>query len=543
VSPSGRLLFAANYDNGNVRVFSIDPVTGALTNVQGSPFTAGGNPNWVAVHPFGPFVYVVNNGGNNISGYTMNSTGALTLISATAFAAGAQPATMAIDPSGQFAYVANNGSGNISGYTINPSTGALTPMAGSPFAAGAGTFSVVVDPSGNYVYAANQGFGAQTINAYTLNPSTGALTQISGSPFTTGNGPARMSIVTAGPFAGTNPTPSVTQLAPSIVTPGGGNLLLTVYGNNFVPSSVARFNGSPRGTAYVSANQLNVALAAADVANAAAAQITVSNPTPGGGTSSAATLTVSASAAPPSVPSAGTVNAAGFQPGLAVVPGSIASVFGTNIAAQTTTALALPLPTTLGNSSVSFNGTTAAPLFFTASGQANIQIPWELAGPQHAFASFTSASGTGTLATVTLAQFAPGIFTINNSGTGQGAVTLANSATFAAPNGSIPGASAAPVTKGSFITIYCTGLGAVTNQPATGAAAPGGPNLAVTTTNPVVMIGGQPAPVSFSGLTPSYVGLYQVNAQVPSGAPSGSAVTLQLSIGGINANPVTIAIQ
>ena len=56
-------------------------------------------------------------------------------------------------------------------------------------------------------------------------------------------------------------------------------------------------------------------------------------------------------------------------------------------------------------------------------------------------------------------------------------------------------------------------------------------------------IGGVSAPVSYSGLTPGYVGLYQVNVQVPSGITAGNAVPLALSIGGAAANTVTLAIK
>jgi uncharacterized protein (TIGR03437 family) len=49
--------------------------------------------------------------------------------------------------------------------------------------------------------------------------------------------------------------------------------------------------------------------------------------------------------------------------------------------------------------------------------------------------------------------------------------------------------------------------------------------------------------VNFSGLAPGYVGLYQVNVQIPDTAPSGDAVPVILGIGGVTANTVTIAVQ
>jgi len=127
------------------------------------------------------FAYVANEGNNTVSGYTINpATGALTAIAGSPFAAGVVPLSVAVDPSGKFAYVVNADSSNVSGYTINPATGALMPIPGSPFTVG-GNFSlagVTVDPNGKFVYVTGQG-----VFGYTIDSVTGALTAIAGSPF------------------------------------------------------------------------------------------------------------------------------------------------------------------------------------------------------------------------------------------------------------------------------------------------------------------------------------------------------------------------
>ena len=99
-----------------------------------------------------------------------------------------------------------------------------------------------------------------------------------------------------------------------------------------------------------------------------------------------------------------------------------------------------------------------------------------------------------------------------------------------------------PTTAGAYVQIYCTGLGPVTNQPATGAPALEDP-LSWTQATPTVNIGGVTATPVFSGLAPGDVGLYQVNVQVPTGVAKGSKVPVAISIGGVTSNTVTLAIQ
>ncbi|MCZ6750948.1 MAG: hypothetical protein O7E51_03875, partial [Acidobacteria bacterium] len=73
-------------------------------------------------------------------------------------------------------------------------------------------------------------------------------------------------------------------------------------------------------------------------------------------------------------------------------------------------------------------------------------------------------------------------------------------------------------------------------------APPSGEDLSTTMAAPAVTIGGVDVLPSFSGLT-SFVGLYQVNVQVPSNAPTGEAVEVVLTIGGVSSNTVTIAVE
>jgi uncharacterized protein (TIGR03437 family) len=230
--------------------------------------------------------------------------------------------------------------------------------------------------------------------------------------------------------------------------------------------------------------------------------------------------------------STGTVDAATYL--TPVTPGSIAAVFGSNLAiGQSGSLVTTPLPTSLQQSSFMIGG-VAAPLYFASPGQVNLQIPWELAGQTQASVIATVAGVASNTQLVSLTGFAPGIFSTDGSGTGQGAILVAPTAQAAAPG--------TPVLRGGYISIYATGLGAVTNQPATGAAAQSVP-LSVTLATPTVTIGGVAAQVIYSGLAPTLVGLYQVNAQVPAAVSPDNAVPVVIIIGGATSNTVTIAVQ
>jgi 6-phosphogluconolactonase (cycloisomerase 2 family) len=214
VDSSGKFGYVTNSYENNISGYSIDASTGALTFIAGSPFPAGANSFSVAVDPSGKFAYAANLGGNNVSGYRIDpSTGALVAIAGSPFPAGVVPISVAVDPSGKFAYVANAG-GNVSGYRIDQSTGALTGIAGSPFPTGAEPLSVAVDPSGKFAYVAN---GGGNVSGYRIDPSTGALTAIAGSPFPAGVTPSSMAVAMTRlvPFASSSAKLEITAGPPS----------------------------------------------------------------------------------------------------------------------------------------------------------------------------------------------------------------------------------------------------------------------------------------------------------------------------------------
>lgn len=249
----------------------------------------------------------------------------------------------------------------------------------------------------------------------------------------------------------------------------------------------------------------------------------------------------------PVISAGGIANGASFglAPNNAVTPGSLISVFGTNLASSAASADSIPLSTTLGGVSVTING-TPAPLNYVchlcvggAGDQLNIQMPWGVTGST-AQVVVTKNGSSSSPATVSVAQFNPGIFSVNN-GVGVAIAFFVDGA-LAAPAGSIPGLTTRPAKAGDTLQILGTGLGAVDSPVADGANSLD--KLRNTATRPVVLIGNTSAQVVFSGLSPQFVGVNQVNAVVASGTPAGDAIPLQFQIGGLTTtDKVTIAVQ
>jgi len=92
--------------------------------------------------------------------------------------------------------------------------------------------------------------------------------------------------------AGSNPVPAAQSLSPASTNHGRGNLLVAIKGSNFVPNSQVSFNGTPLFADYVSSTQLNLYVPGGALGTAGTANVVVSNPTPGGGTSTPLTFTI-----------------------------------------------------------------------------------------------------------------------------------------------------------------------------------------------------------------------------------------------------------
>ena len=226
-----------------------------------------------------------------------------------------------------------------------------------------------------------------------------------------------------------------------------------------------------------------------------------------------------------------TVSVSGVATGV-VAPGSIGALFSAGMASSATFAPpgVFPLPNVLAGANVTVAG-IACPLMYVSATQVNLQIPFGVATGTQPVQVFSNGTLVAT-GNVIVADSAPGIFTYDSSGNSQAAIQ--NSIDYSI-NGNFeqyPGSR--PEGTGKYLTIYLTGMGKATVPVTDGLASPGGTDAqlakAIGTTS--VTLGGVAASVSYSGLAPGYVGLWQINIVVPPSLPTNFATPLVVSLNG-----------
>jgi uncharacterized protein (TIGR03437 family) len=215
------------------------------------------------------------------------------------------------------------------------------------------------------------------------------------------------------------------------------------------------------------------------------------------------------------------------------------AIYGSGLATAIAVAASIPLATSIGNVSVTFNG-ELAPLSFVSPTQINAQLPWDaLQGGSGTANIVVNNNGTLSAPTpVVIGPASPAVYATLPPGLHAIAVDL-TTGLVAAPTGSIPGLTTAPANVGDILIVYATGLGAVMTAVPNGGIPTGADT---TVASPIVLIGGVPANVLYSGLS-TFVGAYQLNVTVPQ-VPAGNAVPIQIQLGGITSpNTTNIAVQ
>jgi uncharacterized protein (TIGR03437 family) len=209
-------------------------------------------------------------------------------------------------------------------------------------------------------------------------------------------------------------------------------------------------------------------------------------------------------------------------------PGTLADIYGTNLAAGPATTPGLPLGTSLGSVQVTVNG-TQAPLYYVSSGQIDFQVPYSIS-PGPALVQVTANGISGGSAGITVQEAAPSILTWTDA---SGSVrAIAQNQDFSL-NTSTNCAAA-----GSYVTVYMMGSGPLNNPIPSGAGAPSSP-LSQDTLPWSATVGTANANVSFVGMAPTFVGLMQANIQVP--AVSGN-LPVEVSLGSFASNSALLCV-
>jgi uncharacterized protein (TIGR03437 family) len=333
------------------------------------------------------------------------------------------------------------------------------------------------------------------------------------------------------PTGGPSPAPQSLTLASS------GSAISFTAATSAPWLSVTPASGSTPATLSVSVNAAGLAAGSyTSTVNITPAGSTTPMPTP-------QTVIVTLDVGNVTVPTiAGVINAASGAVSK-ITPGMAISIFGTDLGPSTGVAFTNPtnggtLATTLGGTQVLFNG-TPVPVLFAWANQVNALVPFELSdvvggSNPNAVLQVTYGGQTSNGDTLPVVATEPGLFAANGAGTGEGAILNQDSSVNSTSN---------PAAAGTIIQLFGTGGGVTIPPSVDGTLNP------LTTTGELsasvtVTIGGQPAQVSYSGPAPDLVaGVFQINAMIPSGTPSGPAAVV-VTVGGVASQVnLTVAVQ
>jgi len=335
-------------------------------------------------------------------------------------------------------------------------------------------------------------------------------------------------------------TPTITSLWPSAALVGSGPLTVTIRGTGFYKLTTAKVSGSatPLKTTFISSTMLLADLPASLLATAGTLNVVATNPAPGGD-SAASHFTVSTTPVVQAV-----VSAASYASG-PVSLGELVSLFGSEIGPIAPATLTVSngfVTQSLNNTSVTIDGKSAA-MVYASRDMISIQVPYDAAiGLQRNVV--VNSNGTIAQGKVDIVAAAPGLFTLDGSGTGQAAaLTFSMKTSQLSING-----AASPLHAGDIAVLYMTGEGDydLSVSPRNGYVVPTNLNpLPQLNPLPVVTIGGAPATVQYAGPLPGgMLGVLQINAVVPAGFTPGTGVPVTVDVGGaVSQAGVTLVIK
>jgi uncharacterized protein (TIGR03437 family) len=249
---------------------------------------------------------------------------------------------------------------------------------------------------------------------------------------------------------------------------------------------------------------------------------------------------VIAAQGPPVASVGGVVNNGTFATGEPVAQGDIVAVFGNQFDFDApTSASGLPLLTTLDGIQVLVNG-TAAPLYYVSSGQINFEIPINAS---------TANAGAGTIQVVRNGKMGNLVYVNITTQAPSFLVYDGGYGIMTTPAGALTGIPGSPVKVGDTVVIYAIGFGPTSPPVLSGTASPTSPLAEVPGTTQVCFGTETPffqapcATAQFSGLTPGFVGLYQVNVTIPAGITTGNSTMSLLLVDNVKSAPIQLAVQ
>jgi uncharacterized protein (TIGR03437 family) len=233
---------------------------------------------------------------------------------------------------------------------------------------------------------------------------------------------------------------------------------------------------------------------------------------------------------PPQITSGRVVNGGSFQPGLA--PGGLASLFGSNLSTATASASDSPFPNSLSGVQVTVDG-IAAPLLYSSPGQVNFQVPFEVQAGNPVPIVVIRDGVSSAPAQVPIVEYAPGILTYTGVDNNVYPLIQHLDNSFVDPGH--------PAVAGEILMAFLTGVGGFVDHPPTGTAPPVSP-LSITVITPSIVLGGVAADVLWSGLSPTRLGVVQINLQLPNSLPAGTALPLTFTFDTATSQTVQLAV-
>ena len=517
VDSSGKVYIA---DSANHRIRMVSGGTVSTVAGNGTGAYAGDGASATAAQLNNPNAVAVDSSGNLYIADTQNhiirkvSGGTISLFAGTptisgyagdnGLAVGAalwSPSGVAVDAAGNV-YISDTGNNLIR--RVDKTTGNITAVVGSK-----GTANTLNHPTGIAIDSAGAIYIADTNDQRVVKWANNKLTTIAGTGskgFSGDGGPATKAALQNPYGVAVDASGSVyivdsTNSRIRKVTPDG--TIVTIAGTGALkytgdggPATSAAFN-FPRGIAIDTQGKIYVA----DTSNQAIRMLQGVNPV---------------------ISDGGVTNAASYAQQIS--PGALATVWGTFGASPGATAA--PWPQTFNGVTVSVNG-TQAPIYYVSPGQINFQVPWGTATGTAAVQVGVNGGSSNTL-NVPVVSAGPGLFF-----SGSAAIVQNQDYSLNGPSN--------PAAGGSYIFAYLTGSGPVSPPVADGTVAPVSP-LATATSTASAKIGTTNAQVAFTGLTPGFIGLVQMNIVVPSGLAPGD-YPLTVTIDGQTSNSANVSVK